>query len=419
MDRSIPRHPTGVQDRLRRGVGLIVAHGAALVAIVNATRFAVAEGQGPLEIVASPYVAPLLGVVIIAVLSAWRRGRIWSIVQVALFVLNGYAAAFDAPPGSLTGYTMLLFGIFLAFEYDLVRMPALTIVAPTVLYLGVTFVGVHVVNGYPLLAVVNTSAATVFFALLAWFALASRIAEMRVRARELQREVLVQTRELRERYAESERLRESLDSSLKGQRELLAEIHHRTKNNLQLVSALIGLNEADVEDAPDPRQARRAQARIKALAVLHDRLYANLDAARVDLGRLFPDYAIQLGGLSGGRLTVDCSVAGDVRGDVEPSIRICLALNEVLFALADAVEAPLVVLLDIDLTGGSRVRIRVGCGERSSGEPTPRRERVVLAGQILERIGGSLVDDGPCAWRLEAPVVESGEVTTALSYSPS
>lgn len=419
MHRSIPRHPTGVQERLRRGVGLIVAAGAALVVIVNATRFALTEGSGPLEILINPYVAPLLAAAILAALSAFLRGPVWSLVQVALFVLNGYAAALDAPPGSLTGYMILLFGLFLAFEYDLIRRPALTIVGLTAAYIAVTFVGMYVVSDYPALAVVNTAAATVFFALLAWFALASRIGEMRARAHELQRAVLEQTRELRERYAESERLRESLNGSLKGQRELLAEIHHRTKNNLQLVSALIGLNEIDVENAPDPRLARRAQARIKALAVLHDRLYANLNAARVDLAALFPDYAAQLNGLTRGWLDVGCSVGGDAPGDVEPTMRICLALNEVLFALADAAESPIAVSLDVDLAEVSRVTIRLDCGELRPVDSKLRRERIVLAGQILDRIGGSLVDDGACAWRVEAPVVEPGAVSGRESYSPS
>ncbi len=419
MTRSIPRHSTGVQERLRRGVGLIVAHGAAIVVVVNATRFASAEGLGVLRILVSPYIAPLLAAAVLAALSAVMRGRVWLVVQVALFVLNGFAAAYDASPGSVTGYTMLLFGIFLAFEYDLLRAPALTIVVATLAYIALTFLGMYVTSGYPLLGVVNTSAAVVFFALLAWFVLASRMGEMRSRARELQREVLDQTRELRRRYSESERLRESLDSSLKGQQELLAEIHHRTKNNLQLVSALIGLNEADIEHAVDTRQTKRAQARIKALAVLHDRLYANLDAARVELATLFPDYASQLSGLGRGWLDVECSVTGNARGDIEPTIRVCLALNEVLFALADAADAPVTVALEIDLTVPSRISIRLGCPEAAAIEANLRRERIVLAGQILARIGGELTEDGSCVWGVDAPIVEPGGVGEVAGYSPS
>lgn len=417
MDGSIPRHSTGVQDRLRRGVGLIVAHGAAIVVVVNAIRLAAAGGIGPIEILTSPYVAPLLAAAVLAALSAWLRGRGWFVVQVALLVINGYAAAFDANPGSLTGYTMLLFGVFLAFEYDLLRSPAITIAGFTAVYMGVSFVGMYAANGHPLLAVVNSSAATVFFGLLAWFVLVSRIGEMRTRARELQREVLDQTRELRLRYAESERLRESLDGSLKGQEELLAEIHHRTKNNLQLVSALIGLNEADVADAPDASHARRAQARIKALAVLHDRLYANLNEARVELAGLFPDYVAQLSGISAGWLEVGCTVEGEARGDVEPTIRICLALNEVLFALADAAREPVHAALYVDLGAGGRVAIRVGCAAAAAADL--RHERIVLAGQILERIGGALEEDGSASWRLEAPVVEPGGAGEIAGQSPS
>jgi len=97
--------------------------------------------------------------------------------------------------------------------------------------------------------------------------------------------------------AREAQLRESLS-----QKEMLVrEIHHRVKNNLQLVMSLLNLHGRHIQD-PRARQAfAEARGHINALAILHRRLYESENLQEVDLRWFLEDLCAELrrGGLSG------------------------------------------------------------------------------------------------------------------------
>ena len=68
---------------------------------------------------------------------------------------------------------------------------------------------------------------------------------------------------------------------------LLREVHHRVKNNMQIISSLLQLQAAAIDAAPLRAMLAESQDRIRSMALIHEKLYQHDDFARID----FADYA--------------------------------------------------------------------------------------------------------------------------------
>ena len=103
---------------------------------------------------------------------------------------------------------------------------------------------------------------------------------------------------------------EALKASLAEKEILLKEIHHRVKNNLQVISSLVDLQAAEVKDHVMRDVFRDVVYRVRSMAMVHEKLYESSDLSRIE----FADYANSLlGYLWRSQQSSGCPIRLDLR----------------------------------------------------------------------------------------------------------
>lgn len=84
---------------------------------------------------------------------------------------------------------------------------------------------------------------------------------------------------------------EALTESLKEKDVLLRELYHRTKNNMQVISSLLALKADLINDESAKNILNEMGARIRAIALIHQKLYQSKNLSRIDLKEYIKDLA--------------------------------------------------------------------------------------------------------------------------------
>jgi PAS domain S-box-containing protein len=131
---------------------------------------------------------------------------------------------------------------------------------------------------------------------------------------------------------ELKRNEEQIKASLKEKDALLKEIHHRVKNNLQIISSILSLQEARVSDPASREVLADSRNRIKSMALIHERLYRSNNLSSIDFSEYIASLLSHLSssyGANNGRVTVRTDIES-LSLNIDIAIPLGLMVNEIV-----------------------------------------------------------------------------------------
>lgn len=164
---------------------------------------------------------------------------------------------------------------------------------------------------------------------------------------------------------EKKQAQEQIENSLKEKEVLLREIHHRVKNNMQIISSLLRLQSGYIKEKKYIDMYKDSQNRITTMSLIHEKLYQSKDLSRIDLGGyikelvegLFISYNI-----NPGKITMNINV-DNVSMGINSAIPCGLIINELIsnslkYAFPDG--RPGEIRISLRSTGNSNFELIVG-----------------------------------------------------------
>ena len=112
---------------------------------------------------------------------------------------------------------------------------------------------------------------------------------------------------------------------------LLKEIHHRVKNNLEIVSSLLALQSAQIDD-PDTKEAMLAgQNRVHSIGIVHQKLYQGKNLGAIEMKDYFINLSESILDSFGAekRVTIECAM-DQLDVDIDTAVPLGLIVNELL-----------------------------------------------------------------------------------------
>ncbi len=169
--------------------------------------------------------------------------------------------------------------------------------------------------------------------------IAQTTAEMEIINKELEARVVDRTIELERALSSLQRENERkknvekrISKSLEEKEVLLKEIHHRVKNNLQIVSSLFFFQSKKITDPQTLEMFREGQNRVKSMALIHERLYQSGDLANINLKeyvKKLTTFLFQSYGVNQTKIKLKINIA-DIELGVDTAVPCGLIINELI-----------------------------------------------------------------------------------------
>ncbi len=120
---------------------------------------------------------------------------------------------------------------------------------------------------------------------------------------------------------------EQIKASLKEKEILLQEIHHRVKNNMQVVASLLNLQKNRIDDEESKAAFEESRDRIISMGLVHELLYQSESLSNINLGEYVKKLAENLLGIGGGNLKLDIET---ISIGIDQAVPCGLVINELI-----------------------------------------------------------------------------------------
>ncbi len=133
-------------------------------------------------------------------------------------------------------------------------------------------------------------------------------------------------------FNENRKQKIALEHAVKDKDYLLREIHHRVKNNLQVISSLLYLQSENLSDPAAQDAINVGRGRVKSMALIHQNLYGVDQSSQISLKKYLEDLVVELFdsyNLHGSNVELDLDIE-DVMVDVEILVPLGLIINELI-----------------------------------------------------------------------------------------
>ncbi len=130
---------------------------------------------------------------------------------------------------------------------------------------------------------------------------------------------------------QNKRAEQEIKQSLNDKELLLREVHHRVKNNMQIISSLLNLQMQHVSEEQSQNVLRESQGRIKSMAMVHEKLYQSPSFTLIDfkdyVEKLVSDIVFSYGVSS--KINIDLDIE-DIHMGIDTAIPCGLIINELV-----------------------------------------------------------------------------------------
>jgi PAS domain S-box-containing protein len=131
--------------------------------------------------------------------------------------------------------------------------------------------------------------------------------------------------------SEKRKSAQNIQSSLKEKELLLAEVHHRVKNNLAIISALINLQVENLKDEDSKKIFEETKDRIYSMALIHNQLYQNNSFARIEFAQYINNFCSYLTKSYQTNPNIEIFESTEkIQLDIKTAIPCALILNELI-----------------------------------------------------------------------------------------